>query len=358
MTMLNIVQDDEEIFKAANEYLDFLFFKAQGKYEIVFKRNHENVSQVSQLKDCYSVINFWEDSDKLIEKSSLKFKYGSVVEEINDDFGEGLKIVFLPKESENNNLFFKIQFKIYDEQDFILIKIIDIKDNNKNPLPVHSISPLTIRNSFLWLSGTTSATDLFKISWFKNGWQSWSPCKVLFGKERAKTGPPNKMFRRILENQDFGIKGRFYSDYCAIITDLISKNSLILGFVTLKDQFSRIVLDYDNNKNVKLLTAFGCMDSVKLTESTLNSSEELFICFKSKNLGYYGLINYARVVNTYISEPRITEVPVGWCSWYYYYSKITQEEMMKNFEFFKKHRDALPIDFIQLDDGYQAAIGD
>ena len=47
----------------------------------------------------------------------------------------------------------------------------------------------------------------------------------------------------------------------------------------------------------------------------------------------------------------------GWCSWYYYYTKVTERDMISNLEFFKRNPD-VPIDLIQLDDGYQTWIGD
>ena len=58
-------------------------------------------------------------------------------------------------------------------------------------------------------------------------------------------------------------------------------------------------------------------------------------------------------------------VPLGWCSWYEFYSNVDEEKVMKNVEFLDSSGDTkdgevhLPsVDFIQLDDGYQHHIGD
>jgi alpha-galactosidase len=50
----------------------------------------------------------------------------------------------------------------------------------------------------------------------------------------------------------------------------------------------------------------------------------------------------------------------GWCSWYYYYTKITPGIIEKNIEALKRARDekGAHIDFVQIDDGYQQAVGD
>ena len=51
-------------------------------------------------------------------------------------------------------------------------------------------------------------------------------------------------------------------------------------------------------------------------------------------------------------------VPAGWCSWYYYYTGVTEAAMHHNLEALEASRDALPVRYVQLDDGYQAHVGD
>lgn len=356
--MIDIIHENDTIFEVSNGIIGLKFYKMgenKGKYEIKFK--NDEFSECI-IKDCYSVINFISDNkESLKEIASLNFSFKNRVEKIDSLLGKGLKIIFETINKSNLAISFKIQFKFYERKDFFLIKLIDIKDNSQNQLPVHSISPLTIKNSSLWLSGTNSPTKLNKISWFKQGWQSWSPCKILKGYEIDDEGPTVDVFKRTFDNQDYKIKGRFYSEYCTVITDLLSKNSLVLGFITLASQFTRLVLDYEKENSVRLLTAFGCTDGIRFKNSSIDFSEELYLCFKNGNLGYYGLIDYAKLVKYRNNVNLIENIPIGWCSWYYYFTNITQEEMIKNLEFFKENRD-MPIDFIQLDDGYFTFIGD
>ncbi|WP_061226229.1 glycoside hydrolase family 36 protein [Leptospira interrogans] len=51
-----------------------------------------------------------------------------------------------------------------------------------------------------------------------------------------------------------------------------------------------------------------------------------------------------------------TPVPTGWCSWYQYYTKISEKIILKNLSLIKEKK--LPIQFFQIDDGYQKEIGD
>jgi alpha-galactosidase len=58
-----------------------------------------------------------------------------------------------------------------------------------------------------------------------------------------------------------------------------------------------------------------------------------------------GAVSGARVGSPY---------QVGWCSWYHYFHAVSEEHLRSNLAL----ADAWPFDVFQLDDGYQAAIGD
>jgi alpha-galactosidase len=51
-------------------------------------------------------------------------------------------------------------------------------------------------------------------------------------------------------------------------------------------------------------------------------------------------------------------VPVGWCSWYHYFDRVTESDLLANLRAIVAERGQLPLDFVQLDDGYQAQVGD
>jgi alpha-galactosidase len=48
----------------------------------------------------------------------------------------------------------------------------------------------------------------------------------------------------------------------------------------------------------------------------------------------------------------------GWCSWYHYFQAVDETALRRNLEEIALRRDELPVDVIQLDDGYQRAVGD
>jgi alpha-galactosidase len=52
----------------------------------------------------------------------------------------------------------------------------------------------------------------------------------------------------------------------------------------------------------------------------------------------------------------IRPAPTIWCSWYQYCTKVTEQDILENLDAIDDLR--LPVDVVQLDDGYQAEIGD
>lgn len=48
----------------------------------------------------------------------------------------------------------------------------------------------------------------------------------------------------------------------------------------------------------------------------------------------------------------------GWCSWYQFFHDVTEEALLRNLEALAARRDEIPVEVVQLDDGYQRAIGD
>src|SRR3970282_855839 len=54
-----------------------------------------------------------------------------------------------------------------------------------------------------------------------------------------------------------------------------------------------------------------------------------------------------------LSRPDIT---TGWCSWYYYFQRVSEDDILANLERLAELRDELPLEFVQVDDGYRAGI--
>lgn len=48
----------------------------------------------------------------------------------------------------------------------------------------------------------------------------------------------------------------------------------------------------------------------------------------------------------------------GWCSWYHFFHDVTEQDILRNLDALARARSEIPISLVQIDDGYQRAIGD
>lgn len=65
---------------------------------------------------------------------------------------------------------------------------------------------------------------------------------------------------------------------------------------------------------------------------------------------------YADEVATEMGARVPDHVPTGWCSWYYFYNRVSEADVVANLE--AMVRDGHPAEYLQIDDGYQAHTGD
>jgi alpha-galactosidase len=194
------------------------------------------------------------------------------------------------------------------------------------------------RLSALSLSGVVSGA--FDRVW-KQGWQSWTPaCVLALSSPDLVEGPPVDGF---LPQE----AGQYHStDVVALIGPT---GALVAGFLGSDRFLGQLVLGGDN------LHCRSLAGGIAVGESGWLASEPLRLDFgdAAGSLERYGEA-VAQHANLSASGPAIS----GWCSWYYYFTRVTESDVIANLKFLAAHRQGLPIDYLQLDDGYQSEIGD
>jgi alpha-galactosidase len=63
---------------------------------------------------------------------------------------------------------------------------------------------------------------------------------------------------------------------------------------------------------------------------------------------------YGRTAGARVSRPFVA----GWCSWYYAFHDVAEDDVLRNLDALAGARHELPVEVVQLDDGYQRAVGD
>jgi len=67
---------------------------------------------------------------------------------------------------------------------------------------------------------------------------------------------------------------------------------------------------------------------------------------------------FAEAHGSFARARRFAPFQAGWCSWYHFFHDVTEAAFLRNLDALAAARSEVPIDLVQLDDGYQRAIGD
>ncbi|MEW5946440.1 MAG: alpha-galactosidase [bacterium] len=159
-------------------------------------------------------------------------------------------------------------------------------------------------------------------------------------------------------------RGHFTGEWFGVVCDAAANRCLLAGFVTADRQFSQVDFKTRGDRFHHLRAVSRGEGKVVRPGGEL-ASEELLVMYDAADDADSlpgrcdGLLKgYADVTAARMKAIGWERPPVGWCSWYYYYWKISEEKILKNLEAAKELRLQLPIEYFQIDDGYQKALGD
>ncbi|MCC5816624.1 MAG: alpha-galactosidase [Leptospira sp.] len=197
----------------------------------------------------------------------------------------------------------------------------------------------------------------FKI--FQHGYQSWS-FSASYPPDAKDVSPSLEFLRYSQENiysHHSGEAGDFISEGFVCLYNPESDSGIIVGVSKLADPGVRfhILMENDGSiKDISIILDYHCSPEWK-TNSKISVPE--FILNQFKGSPEKAIQNYFQKLSETITIPELVKkTPTGWCSWYYYYTKISEKVILDNLKEVKKKK--LPIQFFQVDDGYQRTIGD
>jgi alpha-galactosidase len=196
-----------------------------------------------------------------------------------------------------------------------------------------------------------------KLAMYCNGWQSWSHTATYGAGERMRRSrlgvfqnPQNLNPTTPLPHK----KGNFGSDFFAVIGDRISNRGYIVGFLSQKQQFGSVLARLE--KHVKINLVASGDEALLIPNRTMETDWAVIVPIRTDDddpLGPY-VEAVARENDVKLTKAK----PTGWCSWYEFYSKIDDEKINRNIKTIKRLKDDLPLDLVQIDDGFESQIGD
>lgn len=199
-------------------------------------------------------------------------------------------------------------------------------------------------------------------AFYSNGWQSWSNSQVYAPDEHYKRTRLGLLRAPIIANPDAPKPkraGMFASDMFGVLGDREQRHGILLGFLAQKQQFGSLEAWIGSGSPAVRLWANG--DEVKLDPGKQIETDwacALFLHLDTHDpLGPY-LEAVAREHDLLREEKFSKRPPVGWCSWYHYFRQVSAEDIRRNLRTAAEEVPELPLEVIQIDDGYEAQVGD
>ena len=226
--------------------------------------------------------------------------------------------------------------------DYVVVRLAFV-NRGESPVRVEQLRPLVAERGYRGLP-----IDAFEIS--STGWQSWSRSypPAPFEPNLHTAGPPIRGPWLPHRQPDSQVEAWM------TILRRHDGTSIVLGFLSAERQLG--TLEIQPTAAGHALVAATELDGIELAPGAEIESEPLLIAEGAESALRDLYAN--RVATTMRARPQTRAVLSGWCSWYQLYTTVSEADVLRNMASLAAQRDLLPLQLIQLDDGYQHAVGD
>jgi alpha-galactosidase len=271
------------------------------------------------------------------------------VEPVTDAQGSGLHLSVRSESSHRPAL--EIGATIYKETPLLVLDLA-LHNTLPQPITVQSLDPLEIDPE--WGGAIHLGSPISGL--YSIGWQSWSP---------GGWKPANAHDRRTLFAPLIGPAldaplvpplrgGDFQADMVGVLTSTGEGPALLCGLLSTADQFGSLHADL-RSKQAHLV--FACStDGVTLAPNERITSERIALLLARPKEGPLEI--YGEALG-HEMQGRVGEMaPTGWCSWTAFYEKLSEQDILRQVEWLAERRSTLPVEVVQIDDGWEKAVGD
>ncbi len=202
------------------------------------------------------------------------------------------------------------------------------------------------------------ASEIPELAWLSDGWQSWSFSGVV-SDERIVTGTRLGPLTRpmYLNPGARRLPGRAWrnSEFFTVMADRRSRAGLLVGLLSERRTFGSLEGNLDPDSPALRLYANG--DGAQLSPGERFATD--WAALQPVELDAEDPMGpYVQAVARE-NEARVpSSPPVGWSSWYFYFEDVSSSDVQSNLDWARDHRRDLPLEVIQIDDGYQEMVGD
>ncbi len=267
------------------------------------------------------------------------------VQPYSDALGSGRQLTLTSRDA-RRGVTLRREIVMYDTHPYCVTRV-GVTNETAAPLPLVSLHAFTTPVAGRGKLQLASKPAGWRV--YRNGWQSWAPTMSLGGASMdVQSRPPD-----LSPEAPQSAAGSFASDDVAVLFDPEARRSLLAGAVTAFDFITQVQIDAP----AKAIDARCLVDGASVAAGETVWSERVLVdvCGTTPN---DQLERYGDALGRLMGARVPATTPAGWCSWYYFYTQVTEDDVVRNLRFLEQHRRELPIDTVQIDDGYQADIGD
>lgn len=227
--------------------------------------------------------------------------------------------------------------------------ILELAVRNVGDAPLHFESAVV---GLLWSGAPASA-----LRFLRHGWQSWSLTGArdldAAGEPAFGSGPWLRGLHHALGARPADRDGWHESELLTVIGGTPAGPCCCVGVLERGRAFGVIFVRRDG-AGVRVEVELWL--DARLAPGEERELEEIRVALGSDpnallegHADAHGRLASARVARPFVS---------GWCTWYHFFERVTESDVLRNLDALAADRDGLPVEVVQIDDGWQRAVGD
>jgi alpha-galactosidase len=192
---------------------------------------------------------------------------------------------------------------------------------------------------------------------FKHGYQSWSSSEGHdLGASNAHSRDGANFITRVMHRSEPTRPSEFPEAQTSELFTIVESNGaaerVLAGFIGAATSLSAITIS-----SPEKIVARAILDDVTLAAGAHRELEPLLIAASDESAARMAA-RWADAIGRSMNARVNAPFQRGWCSWYHYFHAITEDALRANLKSLEAMRSEFPLDVVQLDDGFQSALGD
>jgi len=268
----------------------------------------------------------------------------------------GRQLLSIKTKHTQSGLEFKIDFW-FEQGQHALFWQVKVCNHSQRPIFIRQIGLLRShypQTGNLKLETNQKVEDC---AFFSNGWQSWSFRGAYRCDQRMRSTRLGFLQEPMVFNAGTpkpGLAGHFSSDFFAVLGDKRSRRGLLIGFLSQQQHFGSLHANLIENPSMNV---WANGDDARLDPGASMQTDVVMLMPIDMDVPD-SLGDYLQVVASHHQIKEFNLPPSGWCSWYEYYQTISETIIQENLDILNSIKPDLPLNLLQIDDGFQAQVGD